>query len=50
MKALIVEDEILAAQNLVKILFHIGSFDSINTLDSIKETVEFLTHIAALGL
>ncbi len=42
MKALIVEDEILAAQNLVKILFDIGSFDSINTLDSINETVEFL--------
>jgi two-component system LytT family response regulator len=42
MKALIVEDEILAAQNLVKILFDIGSFDSINTLDSINDTVEFL--------
>jgi DNA-binding LytR/AlgR family response regulator len=42
MKALIVEDEILAAQNLVKILFDIGSFESINTLDSIIETVEFL--------
>jgi two-component system LytT family response regulator len=42
MKALIVEDEILAAQNLVKILSDIGSFDSINTLDSINETVEFL--------
>lgn len=42
MKALIVEDEILAAQNLVKILFDIGSFYSINTLDSINETVEFL--------
>jgi len=42
MKALIVEDEILAAQNLVKILSDIGSFESINTLDSINETVEFL--------
>ncbi len=41
MKALIVEDEILAAQNLVKILLDIGSFDSINKLDSINETVEF---------
>ncbi|HLN54332.1 MAG TPA: LytTR family DNA-binding domain-containing protein [Lentimicrobium sp.] len=42
MKALIVEDETLAAQNLAKILYDIGSFDSINILDSIKETVEFL--------
>jgi DNA-binding LytR/AlgR family response regulator len=42
MKALIVEDEILAAQNLVKILKDIGSFDSISTADSIRETVEFL--------
>jgi DNA-binding LytR/AlgR family response regulator len=42
MKALIVEDEVLAAQNLAKILYDIGSFDSINTLDSIKETVELL--------
>src|SRR5512133_959107 len=42
MKALIVEDEILAAQNLVNILSDIGSFDSINTLDSINDTVEFL--------
>jgi DNA-binding LytR/AlgR family response regulator len=42
MKALIVEDEILAAQNLVKILNDIGSFDAIVTLDSIAETVEFL--------
>jgi DNA-binding LytR/AlgR family response regulator len=42
MKALIVEDEILAANNLVKILNDIGSFDDIVTLDSIAETVEFL--------
>jgi DNA-binding LytR/AlgR family response regulator len=42
MKALIVEDEILAAQNLEKILFDIGSFDSIYTLDSINEAVAFL--------
>lgn len=42
MKALIVEDEMLAAHNLVRILNDIGSFESINTLDSIKETVEFL--------
>ena len=42
MKALIVEDEILAAKNLLKILTDIGSFDSIYTLDSINETVEFL--------
>ena len=42
MKALIVEDEILAAQNLAKILLDIGTFDSISTLDSINETVEFL--------
>jgi two-component system LytT family response regulator len=45
MKALIVEDEILAAQNLVKILNDIGSFDSISTADSIRETVEFLKSI-----
>jgi len=42
MKALIVEDEILAAKNLLKILTDIGSFDSIYTLDSINGTVEFL--------
>lgn len=42
MKALIVEDEILAAQSLLKILNDIGSFSSITTLDSIKETVDYL--------
>jgi DNA-binding LytR/AlgR family response regulator len=41
MKALIVEDEILAAQSLVKILNDIGSFNSISIVDSIRETVEF---------
>ena len=40
MKALIVEDEILAAQNLTKILNEIGSFDSIISIDSIAETIK----------
>ena len=42
MKALIVEDEILAAQSLIKILNELGSFDSLTTLESVKETVEYL--------
>lgn len=41
MKALIVEDEILAAQNLNKILVDIGSFDSIITLESINSTIDY---------
>jgi len=41
MKALIVEDEILAAQNLTKILNEIGSFDSIISIDSIAETIRY---------
>jgi two-component system LytT family response regulator len=41
MKALIVEDEILAAQNLTKILNEIGSFDSITSIDSIAETIRY---------
>jgi two-component system LytT family response regulator len=41
MKALIVEDEILAAQNLRKILEDLGSFNTINTLDSINSTIEY---------
>jgi DNA-binding LytR/AlgR family response regulator len=40
-KALIVEDEILAADNLVKILRDIGNLDIIGILDSVNETVEW---------
>jgi DNA-binding LytR/AlgR family response regulator len=43
MKALIVEDEILAAQNLTKILEDLGSFDSIIVLDSKAKVPEFKT-------
>lgn len=46
-RALIVEDEILAAENLVKILKDIGNLDIIGILDSVNETVEwFNTNIA----
>jgi DNA-binding LytR/AlgR family response regulator len=41
MKALIVEDEILAAQNLTNILKELGSFDSIIALDSINSTIDY---------
>lgn len=41
MKVLIVEDEILAAQNLTKILNEIGFFDSITSIDSIAETIRY---------
>lgn len=41
MKALIVEDEVLAAQNLTKILNEIGSFDSIISIESIAETIKY---------
>jgi DNA-binding LytR/AlgR family response regulator len=40
-RALIVEDEILAADNLVKILQDIGNLDIIGILDSVNETVEW---------
>ena len=40
-RALIVEDEILAAENLVKILQEIGHMDIIGILDSVNETVEW---------
>jgi DNA-binding LytR/AlgR family response regulator len=41
MKALIVEDEILAADNLVKILMKIGTIEVIAVLESVNETVEW---------
>lgn len=41
MKALIIEDEILAAQNLTKILNNIGNIDIVATFDSINETVNY---------
>jgi two-component system LytT family response regulator len=41
MKALIVEDETLAADNLVKILMEIGSIEVITVLESVNETVEW---------
>jgi DNA-binding LytR/AlgR family response regulator len=40
-RALIVEDEILAADNLVKILQDIGNLDIIGILESVNETVEW---------
>jgi two-component system, LytTR family, response regulator len=44
MKALIVEDEILASQNLRKILEDLGSFDAINILDSVNSSIEYFRH------
>lgn len=41
MKALIVEDEILAARNLTNILKELGSFDSIIALESINSTIDY---------
>jgi len=41
MKALIVEDEILAAQNLTRILNEIVSFYSITSIDSVAETIRY---------
>lgn len=41
MKVLIVEDETLAADNLVKILMEIGSIEVIAVLESVIETVEW---------
>ena len=43
MKAIIVEDETLAAQNLKGILNKIGSIDIIATLESVNETVAWFT-------
>lgn len=40
-RALIVEDEILAAENLIKILQDIGNLDIIGILDSVDETVQW---------
>jgi two-component system LytT family response regulator len=41
MKAIIVEDKTLAAENLVKILMKIGSIEVITVLESVNETVEW---------
>jgi DNA-binding LytR/AlgR family response regulator len=43
MRALIVEDETLAAQNLKGILNEIGSLDIIGTIESVNDTVDWLT-------
>jgi len=43
-RALIVEDEMLAAENLVKILKNIGNLDIIDVLDSVNETVEWFNN------
>lgn len=43
MRAIIVEDETLAAQNLKGILYKIGSIDIIATLESVNETVAWFT-------
>ena len=43
MRAIIVEDETLAAQNLKDILNEIGSVDIIATLESVNETVAWFT-------
>lgn len=44
MRAIIVEDETLAAQNLKGILNEIGTIDVIATLESVNETVAWFTH------
>jgi two-component system LytT family response regulator len=44
MKALIVEDEMLAARNLMAVLDEIGTIKVIATLDSIVETVEWFNN------
>lgn len=41
MKALIIEDEILASRHLKKILDEVGNMEVIDTLESIAETVEW---------
>lgn len=41
MKALIIEDEILAAKHLRQVLNEVGGIDVINVLDSISEAVEW---------
>ena len=43
MRAIIVEDEILAAQNLKSILNEIGTLEIIATLESVNETVAWFT-------
>jgi two-component system LytT family response regulator len=43
MRAIIVEDEILAAQNLKGVLNEMGSIDIIATFDSVNETVAWFT-------
>ena len=43
MRAIIVEDEILAAQNLKGILNEIGTVEIITTLESVNETVAWFT-------
>jgi DNA-binding LytR/AlgR family response regulator len=44
MKALIVEDEMLAARNLMAVLDEIGTIQVVATLDSIVETVEWFNN------
>jgi len=44
MKVLIVEDEMLAARNLMAVLDEIGTIKVIATLDSIVETVEWFNN------
>jgi len=46
-RALIVEDELLAAENLVKILKDIGNLDIIGILDSVNEAVEWFKQNSA---
>jgi two-component system LytT family response regulator len=43
MKAVIVEDELLAARNLMTILAEIGTVEVIARLESIRETIEWFT-------
>jgi two-component system LytT family response regulator len=50
MKAIIVEDELLAARNLMAILDEIGSIEVIATPDSIVETVEWFNNNPAPDL
>jgi two-component system LytT family response regulator len=43
MKALIIEDEILAAKHLQSVLYEVGDIDVITVLESISETIEWFT-------
>ena len=49
MKALIIEDEILAAKHLQYVLDEVGGFNVIAVLESISETIEWFKIKSAAG-